>query len=95
MQTEESLAYFKLCNKRYETLLPYPERLIRSLFEDCVTSGRFQDTNAAAENICQIFNLNLVVLKHAMIQEWLPMIEQYQQEEFYQPYGKESNGAPS
>ncbi|KAK4002762.1 hypothetical protein OUZ56_004564 [Daphnia magna] len=95
VQTEESLAYFKLWNKRYETLLPYPERLIRSLFEDCVTSGRFQDTNAAAENICQIFNLNLVVLKHAMIQEWLPMIEQYQQEEFYQPYGKESNGAPS
>lgn len=26
------------------------------------------------------------------MQEWLPMIEQYQQEDFYQPYGIESNG---
>ncbi|EFX79172.1 hypothetical protein DAPPUDRAFT_304960 [Daphnia pulex] len=93
VQTEESLAYFKLWNKRYETLTPYPERLIRSLFEDCGTSDRFQDINSAAENICQIFNLNLKVLKHSMMQEWLPMIEQYQQEDFYQPYGMESNGA--
>lgn len=93
VQTEESLAYFKLWNKRHETLTPYPERLIRSLFEDCGTSDRFQDINSAAENICQIFNLNLKVLKHSMMQEWLPMIEQYQQEDFYQPYGMESNGA--
>jgi hypothetical protein len=91
VQTEESLAYFKLWNKRYETLTPYPERLIRSLYEDCGTPERFQDINSAAENICQIFNLNLKVLKHAMMQEWLPMIEQYQQEDFYQPYGLESN----
>lgn len=92
VQTEESLAYFKLWNKRHETLLPYPERLIRSLFEDCGTPDRFQDINAAAENICQIFNLNLNVLKGGMMLEWLPMIEQYQQEDFYQPYGMDSNG---
>ena len=92
VQTEESLAYFKLWNKRYETLTPYPERLIRSLYEDCGTSDRFQDTNSAAENICQIYDLNLKVLKHGMMQEWLPMIEQYQQEDFYQPHGIELNG---
>ena len=93
VQTEESLAYFRLWNKRYETLTPYPERLIRSLFEDCGTPDRFQDINAAAENICQIFNLNLKVIKHGMILEWLPVIEQYQQEDFYQQhYGGESSG---
>ena len=27
-----------------------------------------------------------------MMQEWLPMIEQYQQEDFYQPHGIELNG---
>ncbi len=93
VQTEESLAYFKLWNKRYETLTPYPERLIRSLFEDCGSPDRFQDINAAAENICQIFNLNLKVIKHGMMLEWLPMIEQYQQEDFYHHYGGETNGA--
>ena len=28
-----------------------------------------------------------------MMQEWLPMIEQYQQEEFFQPYGMDTNGS--
>lgn len=92
VQTEECLSYYKLRNKRYESLTPYPERLVRSLFEDC-TPDRFQDINLAAENICQIFDLKLSVLKRAMMLEWLPPIEQYQQEDFYPLHGMDLNGS--
>ena len=94
VQTEESLAYFNLWNKRERTRQPTNRTSNHDLlYEDCGTSAdRFQDINSAAENICQIYDLNLKVLKHGMMQEWLPMIEQYQQEDFYQPHGIELNG---
>ena len=96
VQTEESLNYFDLWNKRYEALTPYPERLIRSLFEDSdrFPISRYEAINSAAENICQIFGLNLKVLKHSMVLEWLPPIEQFQQEDFYPQHGFDnSNGS--
>jgi hypothetical protein len=82
VQTEESLRYFKLENTKYAALTQYPERLIRLLFEDCVPD-QFQAINSAAENICEIYGINLKVLKRSLIQEWLPPIESYVQEEYY------------
>ena len=92
MQTEESLAYFKLKNKRYDALTQYPERLIRLLFEDSVPD-RYVDINKAAENIAQIYDINLKVLKHALIQEWLPPIEQFQHEDYYSDHNPDVNGS--
>lgn len=92
VQTEDTLAVYKLLNKRYEALTPYPERLIRSLYEDC-TPELFQAINGAAETICDIFELKLSVLKLAMITEWLPPIEQYQQDDYYPQHGMDFNGS--
>lgn len=83
MQTEEHLRYYKLWDKRHELLTPYPERLVRSLFEDCRSKDSFQAINNAAGSICEIFDIKLNVLKTGMMQEWLPPIEQNQQDDFY------------
>ena len=93
VQTEESLSYFRLRNKRNEALTPYPERLIRCLFEDCtdLPCERYVDINKAADNIAQIYDVNLKVLKHAFIQEWLPPIETYLQEDYYDQYNTNTN----
>ena len=90
VQTEESLHYYKLANDKYVALTQYPERLIRSLFEDCV-ADRFQTINDAADNIAEIYDINLKVLKKTLIQEWLPPIEQYQQDDLYIDNNFETN----
>ena len=97
VQTEESLNYFELWNKRYEALTPYPERLIRSLFEDSdrLPVSRYEAINNAAENICQIFGLNIKLLKQTMLAEWLPPIEQYQQEDYYPQHGFDNSSGSS
>lgn len=64
-------------------LTAYPERLVRTLFEDCRSKESYQAVNSSAEAICEIFEIKLNVLKLGMLQEWLPPIEQYQQDEFY------------
>ena len=91
VQTEESLRYFKLENTKYAALTQYPERLIRLLFEDCVPD-QFQAINSAAENICEIYGINLKVLKRSLIQEWLPPIESYVQEEYYNEHHGDIGG---
>ena len=91
VQTEESLSYYELRNKRTEALTQYPERLVRLLFEEVTSADRFVAINKAAENIAQIYDLNLRFLKHAFIQEWLPPIESYQQEDFYHVDANASN----
>ena len=82
MKTEESLRFWKLDNPRYATLTQYPERLIRSLYEDC-SPDRFRDVNSAAEEISATYELNLKVIKHSLIQEWLPPIEQILMDDYY------------
>lgn len=93
VQTEESLSYYGLRNKRSEALAQYPERLIRLLFEECSSADGFVAINKAAENIAQIYDLNLRFLKHAFIQEWLPPIENYQQEDFFAEHNLDANAS--
>ena len=93
VQTEESLSYYGLRNKRSEALTQYPERLIRLLFEEHTSADRFVAVNKVAENIAQIYDLNLRFLKHAFIQEWLPPIETYQQEDYYAEHHFDANAS--
>ena len=91
VQTEETLACYKLHNKRYDSMMPYPERLIRSLYEDCTSADQFHNVNVVVEHISQLFELNLYALKVSMMTEWLPPIEQYQQEDYYPQHGFDHN----
>lgn len=94
VQTEESLRYFKLDSSKYAALTQYPERLIRLLYEDCV-ADRFQTINSAAENISVIYGVNLKVLKRTLIQEWLPPIEHYPMDDFYNEADRITSSASS
>ena len=82
LETEEVLQRHGIADQTYLEFVYHtrPIELIMKLYEDpsiekrnAAAAGNFPDINAAVENIARIHELNIVNLKHELLDRWLPL----------------------